>query len=151
MATLKIQRAIKEIGVNGGNISKAMRKVGYAPSTAARTDKLTRRKGFKELLEKELPESNLLKVHKEGLKATRIIFTPEGEMIKTEDYATRHKYLETGYKVRGRLKGDEPTNTTNVFINNLTIEQQRRLAQEIISSPEESAGEPHSIPNSNQS
>ena len=113
MATIKIQRAVKEIGVNGGNISKAMRAAGYAPSTAARTDKLVKRKGFKELIEKELPDKMLLKVHKEGLGATKSVpqvvdrdakGAPVYEYIKEEDFATRHKYLESGYKIKGKLK-----------------------------------------------
>ena len=122
MATLKIKRAVKEIGVNGGNISKAMRTVGYAPSTAARTDKLTRRKGFKELLEKELPDGALLKVHKEGLRADKKVFknnneSGEIELVSEEpDYAVRHKYLETGYKVKGKLSDPEGGNKTLIVV-----------------------------------
>lgn len=113
MATLKIKKAIKEIGVNGGNISKAMRKAGYAPSTAARTDKLTNRKGFQELLEKELPDSLLLKVHKEGLTAMKKFQeivdrdskgAPVYGLVDVDDHPTRHKFLESGYKIRGKLK-----------------------------------------------
>ena len=40
----------------------------------------------------ELPDELLLEVHLEGLAATK-----EGE----PDYATRHKYLDSGYKLKG--------------------------------------------------
>lgn len=114
MATTKIKRAVAEIGVNGGNISKAMRTVGYAPSTAARTDKLVRRKGFQQLMEKILPDNLLLRVHREGLEATKLhgpgamALTGDGGLSHADtevpDYPTRHKYLETGYKVKGKMK-----------------------------------------------
>ena len=116
MATTKIKRAIAEIGVNGGNISKAMRTVGYAPSTAARTDKLVRRKGFKELMEKVLPDSLLLKVHQEGLEATTHFSEGLGKgesvLVEKPDYSVRHKYLESGYKIKGKYKEVETPNTS---------------------------------------
>ena len=120
MATTKIKRAVAEIGVNGGNISKAMRAVGYAPSTAARTDKLTKRKGFQYLMERVLPDALLLKVHREGLRATKKLQeivdrdskgAPIYGLIDVEDHPTRHKFLDTGYKIKGKLKEVEPPNT----------------------------------------
>lgn len=48
---------------------------------------------------------------KEGLGATKIVEQAR-EFKEAPDYAVRHKYLETGLKLRGRI--DSPTTTINV-------------------------------------
>jgi len=92
MATLKQQKAFKEAGVNGGNISQAMKTAGYSESVSKRTDKLTNTKGWQELVEEYLPDSELARVHQEGLRATN---------IDKPDFSVRHKYLDTAYKLKG--------------------------------------------------
>ncbi len=72
MATIKQQKAFKEVGVNGGNISKAMKAAGYGKEVSKRTDKLTKTKGWKELMEKHLPDSLLGKKHKELLESRKL-------------------------------------------------------------------------------
>ena len=52
MATYKQKRAFAKIVDNHGNISKAMREVGYSPKTVKNPKNLTESKGFKELLVK---------------------------------------------------------------------------------------------------
>ena len=52
MSTVKQEKALDEIVENGGNVSKAMRDVGYSVETAKTPSKLTESKGYKELLEK---------------------------------------------------------------------------------------------------
>lgn len=58
-----------------------------------------------------IPDEDLLKVHLEGLKATRsqgvggmVLNTEKGEFghtnIEVPDYAVRHKYLDTAYKIK---------------------------------------------------
>ncbi len=109
MPTIKQKRAVKELGVNGGNLSRAMKTAGYSPSACKRTDKLTKTKGFAELMEQYLPDNKLLKVHQEGLKAGKKVFknnneSGEIELVSEEpDYPTRHKYLETAYKIKGKF------------------------------------------------
>lgn len=51
MATEKQKRAVNKIVENGGNISKAMRDVGYSVETAKTPSKLTDSKGFIELMD----------------------------------------------------------------------------------------------------
>ena len=73
MATIKQKRAFKEVGENGGNISKAMKVAGYSitkPNVS--TEKLTKSKGWEELMEKHLPDSLLAKKHRELLNSTDI-------------------------------------------------------------------------------
>jgi len=51
MSTLRQKRVVARILENGGNVSKAMREVGYSPQTAKVPSKLTESKGFREEIE----------------------------------------------------------------------------------------------------
>ncbi len=72
MATLRQKNVVKKILENGGNVSKAMRDSGYSPLTAKTPSKLTDSQGFKNLLEKYLPDKLLTQKHLELLNATDI-------------------------------------------------------------------------------
>lgn len=108
MATIKQREAVKKTLENHGNVSKAMLEVGYSPNTAKNPKILTDSKGWQELMDKYLPDKDLAKVHRQGLKATK--------ETKFPDYAVRHKYLETGYKIKGRLKESEQGSQTLILI-----------------------------------
>lgn len=113
MATPKQKMAIKKV-LNGTPISRAMAEVGYSESTAKHTVKLTQSKAWMELVESKLSDEELLKVHKEGLKAGKRIFKNNNETGEIEevgyepDFAVRHKYLETGYKLKNRFPSTGP-------------------------------------------
>src|SRR5581483_3498277 len=101
--------------------SKAMKEAGYSKVSATKPKKLTASKGWAELMELHLSESRLARVHGEGLNATspfnKIVGrdskgAPEYEMVKVPDFSTRHKYLESGYKLRGRYAGSGEVNRT---------------------------------------
>jgi len=76
------------------SVSKAMRGI-YSDATAKHPEKINTLPEFRDLIEKELPDSLLLKVHAEGLAATDGTGSP--------DYSVRHKYLDTGYKIKGKM------------------------------------------------
>lgn len=76
-----------------------------------------------------LPDEELLQTHKEGLRSNKVMFTPEGERIDVTDFSTRHKYLETAYKLKGLLKDGGTTNNT---LNIITEAQQRAIAERIL-------------------
>lgn len=95
-----------------GKISPAMREAGYTAASAKNPKDLTKTVGWQKLLKKYLPDDLLLKVHKEGLGAIREEYRVVGkkkngmsiyDFVKVPDYQTRHRYLETGYKVRKKL------------------------------------------------
>lgn len=137
MPTIKQKIAFQEV-LNGSSISRAMIKAKYSPTTASTTGKLTNTKGWEELMEQFLPDKDLAKVHKEGLKAVKKQFknnnsTGEIEEVAVEpDYAVRHKYLETGYKLKGRLKDkEEKGDTFNTQINIFNEEQAKAIAERI--------------------
>ena len=113
MPTIKQKRAFKEV-VNGSSLAGAMRTVGYSLETSKRTNKLTRTRGWKEMMDSYLPDRDLAKVHKEGLKAGRKIFKNNNETNQIEevgfepDYLVRHKYLETAYKIKSKFPKEAP-------------------------------------------
>ena len=123
--SIRQKRAIKLALENGGNISKAMRDAGYSPATAKNPDKLTETRAWQDMIEEYLPDEDLLRVNKEGLEATRVISAIANgkqasgattDFIEVPDHATRHKYLETAYKVKGRLAPDPLQNDTPPLI-----------------------------------
>lgn len=85
------------------SVSKAMLESGYPPATAKNPQAITRSKGWKELMDKYLPDDKLLEVHEQGLEATKTITSHTEPDYTMPDYATRAKYLELGYKVKGRF------------------------------------------------
>lgn len=109
---MKHKEVLKNIGKRGADgkpmtLTKAAIKAGYKKSYVE-SGGLTSSKSWEEQLEEALPDDLLLKVHKEGLKAKRIIHaTHEGEITDIQevvDKVTRHKYLEAGYKLKKRYE-----------------------------------------------
>lgn len=121
MATIKQKRAVAKIVENGGNVSKGMRDAGYSPATAENPKKLTESLAWQDLLEQAIPDSLLTKVHMEGLAAlkqeTRLTGKGESELVEVPDFNVRHKYLETGYKVKAKYAEG---NSTQVLVVNIT-------------------------------
>lgn len=104
MATEKQKKAIKNAVENGGNISKAMREAGYSPKTAKNPKKLTESAAWNDLMEKYLPEKELLKIHKSMLNAHRVdhmVFP-----LKITDEAITDLLNSANCKVRKIMHGD---------------------------------------------
>src|SRR3990167_5383029 len=70
-----------------------------------------------------LPDKDLIKVHKEGLQAGKHIYKNNNETGEIEDmgveadYAVRHKYLETAYKIKNYFPKDSTTTAIQVNVN----------------------------------
>lgn len=101
-----------------------MSSAGYSKSVSKRTDKLVKTKGWQELMEKHLPDALLAKKHKEGLDAYRIekgaVIGGEAGIVpvemQTPDFATRHKYLETAYKIKNKMPKETPITAIQVNV-----------------------------------
>lgn len=136
MATERQKKAIKLVVENRGNVSKSMRQAGYTDKTAKNPKNLTESDAWKEIMEKALPDKLLSKVHKEGLSATRkeqkiVGRDDEGkveyDLVDVEDYSTRHRYLESAYKLKGKFApekkelsfDDEDRDTLKDILNSL--------------------------------
>ena len=102
MATTKQKLALDKIVENGGNVSKAMKEVGYTPATAKTPQKLTESKGFKALCEeKGLTDSFLVEALVEDIE---------------EKPQNRKQELELGFKVVGRLKEQSDVHKTLILL-----------------------------------
>ena len=131
MPTLKQKRAFKIAGENGGNIMRAMEMAGYAPSVIHATEKLTKSKGWNELMEQHFPDKMLAKKHHEGLNAVskkpHLVDRddkgrPVYEYIPETDFDTRYKYLDSAYKLKRKYPKEGIDNTNNILIVNISQE-----------------------------
>lgn len=134
MATEKQKRAFKEITENHRSVSAAMREVGYDESSATKPSNLTNSKGWKDLMEEYLPDTDLAKVHKEGLSAAKKVFKNNNESGEIEfvgeepDFSVRHKYLDSAYKLKGSYA---PEKSLNVNVEaRVADEKALKLAEE---------------------
>lgn len=92
--TMKQKLASKKILENPHRpISEVMEEVGYAHNTAIHPKDLTESNGWKQLMDKYLPDDELLKVHKRGLNA---------RLGRKPNYHVQYQYLDLGYKVKGK-------------------------------------------------
>lgn len=104
------QRKLLKALPESKTLSEAMLKAGYSLTTAGTPGIIMNTPSFKALAEKYLPDDLLLKIHKEGLEANRVISAnivhgeaDEGtnDFIEVPDHAVRHKFLDTAYKLKG--------------------------------------------------
>lgn len=105
MSTFRQKLVASKLAENGGNMGKAMVAAGYSPNTAKTPGKLTRSKGWQELMNSLFPDKLLLKKHKELLEAKKIIVdrsNGHAEVIAEEiDSNTVVKALDMAYKLKG--------------------------------------------------
>lgn len=86
--TTKQKLAASKLQDTAGNVSKAMRLAGYSPKSAKDPQRLTRSRGWQQLMEKYLPDNKLLKVHK--------------ELLGNADWHARDSGLDKAYKIKGK-------------------------------------------------
>lgn len=67
MATERQKNAFDKVVENGGNVSSAMREVGYSEETAKTPQKLTESKGWIELMEEHIPKTLIAQRHRDLL------------------------------------------------------------------------------------
>lgn len=144
-ASIKTKLAFKKVVENGATVTQAMREVGYAEATVNNPQNLTKSDAWQELLEKHIPDSLLSQKLEEGLEANKqlaaqVIFKKDAptsqsarelptagsttnDFIEVPDMAVRHKYLETAFKVKGKMvekrditSGGEPLEGVEVII-----------------------------------
>lgn len=110
------------------SMEQAMLAVGYSPSYAKSSTHLTNTTSWESQRDQVLTPAKLLKVHIEGLSATRQdrINISDSESIPTEspDYAVRHKYLDSAYKLRGNY---DNTSTIRHELVKLTPEEEKEV------------------------
>lgn len=114
MATAKQKKALSKMIKNNGNVSKAMREAGYSKYTAKNPKKLTESAGFKELLEKHLPDTLLMEKHAELLNVPMKVRTfKKGDLqleIEQVDSHAISKGLDMAYKIKGKYAPEKSIN-----------------------------------------
>jgi hypothetical protein len=95
--TLRQKETLKGMMENGGKVFPAAVKAGFTKGYA-KSGKIQKTKSWQELLDEYIPDSKLVKKLNEGLNSIRV-----EEHKKVEDMPTRHRYLETAMKAKGKL------------------------------------------------
>ncbi len=107
---------------NGGTMSSAMRKAGYSDAMIKNPQKVTKSKGFKEILEIiGVNDNALAKTLKEGLEAIKIVKL-RNTHTTIPDFSTRHRFLETTLELKGYIgRNSKPLSTDPdiIFINDI--------------------------------
>ena len=92
-ANIKHRKVAKAIVDNGGNVSKAMREVGYSDAYAKNPQKLLQTKSFQELLDEYLPDELLTSTHR--------------ELVHDEDSNIRLRSVDLGYKIKNKFEPEQ--------------------------------------------
>lgn len=72
MSKIKAKRVLKMMENDGKSMSKAMRSVGYSPNYAKNPQNFNKTRTWQEIMEAELPEELVAKVHRELFGAAEI-------------------------------------------------------------------------------
>lgn len=122
----RIKKVFEKVMENNGfNVGKAMREEGYSPNSAKNPKQVTESKSWEMLLDEYIPESLVLKTHKEAFDANKVISArtmgnadeKTDDFIDVPDWPTRTKAVELGYKVRRKLDADDKNQPVNINVN----------------------------------
>lgn len=111
--SIRARKALILLGENGGNARKALKDAGYSQKVADNPNRVIKSDAFQQLVEQQLPDSLLVRVHKEGLTANRVVSArvtnkeagvDTDDFIEVPDHAVRHKFLVTGYELKKKLE-----------------------------------------------
>ncbi len=122
------KKFVKELVETGNKQESAQNAYGiedpnYAGVKASRMLSKDKIQNAIQSLADRIPDDLLEKVHLEGLVAGKMV----GETLEP-DYAVRHKYLDSGYKLKGAYA---PEKSINLDINvDVTDPRARELAEE---------------------
>lgn len=126
MPTIKHKIAFKEV-VNGSTLTDAMKVAKYSPSAVKRTNKLTRTKGWQELMEKELPDGLLAKKHRELLEVPRKIRHFKKGDLESEYEELDSNAIKSGLDMAYKLKGKYAAEKHEV--KQLVVEISKEIAE----------------------
>ncbi len=134
----KQEKTFVEVVAETGNKTKAASKAfkikdpNYA---AVKGNRLLRKAKIVNALEEALPDDLLLQVHREGLKASREVWKNNNESGEIEqvseepDFAVRHKYLDTAYKLKGSYA---PEKNVTLTIDANSTDRTRELGNRLV-------------------
>lgn len=124
MATINqkavFDRVAKKVGKGlVTSVSREMRGI-YSPGVVRNPQKLTRSKGWKELMDKELPDGLLAKRHRELLNKREVVYIAgkqEKELIDQPDTQAVSKALDMAYKLKNKYPNENDPGNKTLIIN----------------------------------
>lgn len=119
-------KAAKLMVENGGNKRKALLEAGYSQAVADNPSKVMGTDTWKDLLEEYFPDSEMLRIGAEGMRATKVFTSHTEPDREVPDWANRHKFWESGMKLKGKFQ-DNIVNTQIIIpvLINATSTSQR--------------------------
>ena len=113
--------------------AQILEKAGYSPEICHNPKKVFGSVGFLQLVEEQLPTELILNKHRKGLDAMTVKFaTCKGkitDMIEYPDYATRWKYIESVYKLKGIYTRNDNKPRDNDYSKLTPAEIREKVAQ----------------------
>ena len=100
--------------MQGMTRGEAALKAGYSESMSRNPKQIETTIAFKEALDAWIPETKIVQTLANGLEATESMLTKDGNEVVVADYATRHKYMETYYKLKNKIKGGSDSGNTYI-------------------------------------
>jgi hypothetical protein len=131
MATIRQRKAFKEV-VRGSTIKDAMIKAKYSLTTANRTNKLTRTKGWQELLDKNLSDEKITAIHNKLLNKRESFIVSDGAKegshveFTEQPHSDAAKAIDMAYKLKKKYESEAINN--NIVIVNVSSEGASKYA-----------------------
>lgn len=125
---------VKELIETGNKTQSAKKAYKYKDSNTAgvMANKKLRKVKIQDAIKSiadRLPDELLERVHLEGLQATDFKLNRDGDVeYNKPDYAVRHKYLDSAYKIKGTYA---PEKTVNLNLEVESTDEIKRLAEEL--------------------
>lgn len=110
--TMKQRKFVNEVAQTGNGTQAALKVYDtddYMTAANIASENLNKPKIINAIQE-ALPDELLAQVHLEGLNAFRSVTQGEGDVDEYPDYAVRHKYLDSAYKLKGLYAADKHIN-----------------------------------------
>jgi hypothetical protein len=122
MPTVRQRKAARNVVENGGVVSTAMISAGYSEKTAINPSKLTRSKGWAELMDSMLSDSKLAAVHNKLLNKKEVLIISDGAKdgshfeFTDQPHSDAAKALDMAYKLKRKYES-EATNNNLVIVS----------------------------------
>ena len=105
MPTL-LQKKASRLVDSSRTMGEVLKKAGYSPATAIKPSQVTKSKGWQELMDKKLPDKEVVGVHNKLLHAKKIFGSLTEPDRVVDDNPTQLKAVELAYRVKRKLSPD---------------------------------------------
>lgn len=101
------QKLVAQKVIKGSSMTQAMRDSGYSENYAKTSTKLKKKKSFRDLIDKMLPEKDLARVHRQLLNKKESFISNGKIVIGKQSHADAKGALDMGYKLRGNYEAEK--------------------------------------------